>query len=103
MRKEVWGAVVGGLVGHEGEFRRDRGGRVWGDLRLQGEMVRMLLGGEREWVGGGDVVGKYAVAMCKVRALRLVGRGTVRGCVCESRRECVRGRGRKRTRERWCG
>lgn len=62
-KAEAWGAVLG-LVGNEGAFREEHG--RWEDLRLQGGMVKRLLGRDPAWVGGGDVVEKYAVVMCKV-------------------------------------
>ncbi|PKS11806.1 hypothetical protein jhhlp_001099 [Lomentospora prolificans] len=63
-RRDVWNAVMVGLVGNEAGFR---GGGGWADLKMQGEMVRILMGGrEGEWIGGGDVGAKYAVAMCKL-------------------------------------
>lgn len=62
VQAEVWRAVAG-LVGNEGAFKSQ--GR-WEDLKLQGAMVRRLLGRDPEWVKGGDVVDKYAVVMCKV-------------------------------------
>ncbi|SPO04254.1 uncharacterized protein DNG_06937 [Cephalotrichum gorgonifer] len=63
VRKDAW-HEVSRLEGNEGGFRAEAG--RWGDLRLQGEMVRRVLGRDPEWVGGGDVVGKYAAAMCKL-------------------------------------
>lgn len=63
VRGDAWGVVLG-LVGNEDAFRREKG--RWEDLRLQGGMVRRLLGKDPAWVGGGDVVEKYAVVMCKV-------------------------------------
>lgn len=70
VKAEAWGAVLG-LAGNEGAFREERG--RWEDLRLQGGMVRRLLGKDPAWVGGGDVVEKYAVVMCKVSSSRWCG------------------------------
>jgi SET and MYND domain-containing protein len=64
--EDKWREVSEKLVGNEDKWRDNK--QAWGDMELQGRMVRSLLGVDPKWVGQGEaeVVERYASVLCKI-------------------------------------